>query len=251
MPPRLAPTSHSPPRFEAARPGHRRSTRPVRSPARARRRKSHPSRCTLGRSRRAPNPPAVVPTTASAITGPEPAWEEGAPMGATPATAPAAAPASAPPAAAASTRSAACRAARPRRSEMRAAMARAGSGDRRSGTWPAKRRWRSVTHPVASIDQWVYAFTESGVPQVHDLALTMETDFPDVDFPPGTMSPTTARATTTGRKLEWRFESLVTRPGDRAGSSGEDQPRPARCPHHVLRWSHCCSSRPCWSSSAS
>jgi inner membrane protein involved in colicin E2 resistance len=67
-----------------------------------------------------------------------------------------------------------------------------------------------IRYSSRGLDQWVYAFTESGVTQVHDLALTMTTDFPDVDFPPGTMSPTTARATTTGRKLEWRFGSLVT-----------------------------------------
>jgi inner membrane protein involved in colicin E2 resistance len=67
-----------------------------------------------------------------------------------------------------------------------------------------------IRYSSRGLDQWVYAFTESGVTQVHDLALTMTTDFPDVDFPPGTMSPTTARATTTGRKLEWRFGRLVT-----------------------------------------
>jgi hypothetical protein len=56
----------------------------------------------------------------------------------------------------------------------------------------------------------MYAFTEAGVTQVRNLAMTMTTDFPDVDFPPGTMSPTAARPTANGRKLEWRFESLVT-----------------------------------------
>jgi Inner membrane protein CreD len=67
-----------------------------------------------------------------------------------------------------------------------------------------------IRYSSRGLDQWIYAFAESGVTQVHDLALTMTTDFPDVDFPPGTMSPTTARATATGQKLEWRFESLVT-----------------------------------------
>jgi hypothetical protein len=67
-----------------------------------------------------------------------------------------------------------------------------------------------IRYSSRGLDQWLYAFAESGVTQVRDLALTMTTDFPDVDFPPGTMSPTTARVTTTGRKLEWKFESLVT-----------------------------------------
>lgn len=67
-----------------------------------------------------------------------------------------------------------------------------------------------VRYSSRGLDEWFYAFAESGVTQVHDLALTMTTDFADVDFPPGTMSPTTARTTTTGRKLDWKFESLVT-----------------------------------------
>jgi len=66
-----------------------------------------------------------------------------------------------------------------------------------------------VRYSSRGLDEWFYAFAESGVTQVHDLALTMTTDFADVDFPPGTMSPTTAR-TTTGRKLDGKFESLVT-----------------------------------------
>ena len=67
-----------------------------------------------------------------------------------------------------------------------------------------------VRYSSRGLDEWFYAFAESGVTQVHDLALTMTTDFADVDFPPGTMSPTMARTTTTGRKLDWKFESLVT-----------------------------------------
>jgi hypothetical protein len=45
---------------------------------------------------------------------------------------------------------------------------------------------------------------------VRDFELVMDTDFHDVDFPAGTLSPTTLRAVAGGRRLVWRFESLVT-----------------------------------------
>ncbi|MGH9330226.1 MAG: inner membrane CreD family protein [Vicinamibacterales bacterium] len=70
-----------------------------------------------------------------------------------------------------------------------------------------------IRYTSRGLDEWVYALTDSGVTQVRDLVLTMTTDFAAVDFPAGTMSPTTARTTPTGRHLEWRFASLVTGQG--------------------------------------
>jgi hypothetical protein len=87
-----------------------------------------------------------------------------------------------------------------------------------------------IRYSSRGLDQWVYAFTESGVTQVHDLALTMTTDFPDVDFPPD-YGPRDDDGTE-ARVAVWKPRD---RPGDRAGPSREDQPGPARCPHHVLR----------------
>jgi len=60
------------------------------------------------------------------------------------------------------------------------------------------------------LDQWVYALAESGVSQVQDLILRVKTDFDAVDFPVGTLSPTTRMPVGSGWQLEWTFVSLVT-----------------------------------------
>jgi inner membrane protein involved in colicin E2 resistance len=45
---------------------------------------------------------------------------------------------------------------------------------------------------------------------VRDFHLAMATDFDDVDFPDGAISPTASTAAGAGRKLSWDFASLVT-----------------------------------------
>lgn len=60
------------------------------------------------------------------------------------------------------------------------------------------------------LDHWRYAFAESGVGQVRDLSLRMRTNFDQVDFPAGTISPGSMTRTGAGRVLDWRFQSLVT-----------------------------------------
>jgi inner membrane protein involved in colicin E2 resistance len=67
-----------------------------------------------------------------------------------------------------------------------------------------------VTYVSRGLDEWRYALGESGVSQVRGLTLAVTTDFDDVDFPVGTMSPTTRTRTERGWRLEWRFASLVT-----------------------------------------
>jgi inner membrane protein involved in colicin E2 resistance len=67
-----------------------------------------------------------------------------------------------------------------------------------------------VTYASRGLDEWRYALSQSGVSQVRNLTVTVTTDFDDVDFPVGTMSPTTQTQTDRGRRLEWRFASLVT-----------------------------------------
>ena len=67
-----------------------------------------------------------------------------------------------------------------------------------------------VTYVSRGLDEWRYALAESGVSQVQDLTLRLTTDFDEVDFPAGTMSPTLRTATDRGLKLEWQFASLVT-----------------------------------------
>jgi hypothetical protein len=67
-----------------------------------------------------------------------------------------------------------------------------------------------IQYRSRGLDEWIYALAPSGVTQVRDLVLTMTTDFDAVDFPPGTMSPTTMTRTPRGRSIEWKFSSLVT-----------------------------------------
>jgi inner membrane protein involved in colicin E2 resistance len=67
-----------------------------------------------------------------------------------------------------------------------------------------------VTYVSRGLDQWRYALAESGVSQVRGLTVAVTTDFDDVDFPAGTVSPTTRTRTDRGWRLEWRFASLVT-----------------------------------------
>ncbi len=49
-----------------------------------------------------------------------------------------------------------------------------------------------------------------GVATIRDFALTMTTDFRDVDFPPGTLSPTEKRKSGKGWTLAWDKGTLVT-----------------------------------------
>ena len=60
------------------------------------------------------------------------------------------------------------------------------------------------------LDEWRYALAEAGVGQVRDLSLRMTTNFEDVDFPPGTMSPASIVRSGPGATLDWKFASLVT-----------------------------------------
>ena len=60
------------------------------------------------------------------------------------------------------------------------------------------------------LDDWTYAFAPEGVSNVQDFALDMTTDFRRIDFPAGTVSPTTKTPTGDGWRLGWQFQSLVT-----------------------------------------
>ena len=52
----------------------------------------------------------------------------------------------------------------------------------------------------------------------------MKTDFHEIDFPPGTLSPTEKAAEGSGWKLTWRFESMVT--GQKIGMDPPDRLNP-------------------------
>jgi inner membrane protein involved in colicin E2 resistance len=59
------------------------------------------------------------------------------------------------------------------------------------------------------LDTWHYSLGEN-VTQVRDFVLEMTTNFRDVDFPQGTMSPTEKQQTKNGWVLSWRYKNLVT-----------------------------------------
>ena len=72
-----------------------------------------------------------------------------------------------------------------------------------------------VAYDSRGLDKWSYAFAQQGVSEVADFVLAMTTDFVDVDFPAGTMSPSDKHQQGAGWRLTWRFASLVT--GQRVG----------------------------------
>jgi hypothetical protein len=92
-------------------------------------------------------------------------------------------------------------------------------------TLPAQAEGRlEVEYRTRGLGPWIYALGTGTVQQVRDFELVMTTDFPDVDFPPGTLSPTTMDQEPSGRRLTWRFESLVT--GQRIGVDPPDRLNP-------------------------
>src|SRR5262249_16808465 len=65
----------------------------------------------------------------------------------------------------------------------------------------------AVAYRSRGIGTWSYVFGD-GVSQVKDFALALKTNVDDVDYPSGSMSPSTREAG--GRSLTWKFANLVT-----------------------------------------
>jgi hypothetical protein len=57
---------------------------------------------------------------------------------------------------------------------------------------------------------WTYSFGPQGISEVRDFSLDMATDFRDIDFPAGTISPVKRAQEGRGYRLAWTFASLVT-----------------------------------------
>jgi inner membrane protein involved in colicin E2 resistance len=81
-----------------------------------------------------------------------------------------------------------------------------------------------VSYTSRGLGDWIYAFAGDGVAQVQDFDLTVHTDFDAIDFPAGTLSPTTRERDGTGWRLGWRFASLVS--GQRIGMDLPDRLNP-------------------------
>jgi inner membrane protein involved in colicin E2 resistance len=67
----------------------------------------------------------------------------------------------------------------------------------------------SVGYRSQGLGTWHYSLGDN-VTQVRDFVLEMHTDFRDIDFPYGTMSPTEKRQTKDGWRLTWKYRNLVT-----------------------------------------
>lgn len=67
-----------------------------------------------------------------------------------------------------------------------------------------------VSYRSRGLDTWIYSFRGNEVSQVRDFELTLSTDFLEIDFPAGTLSPSEEVETDTGMGLVWRFDNLVT-----------------------------------------
>lgn len=73
---------------------------------------------------------------------------------------------------------------------------------------PGERRAYRIAYRSRGTSSWHYQLT-AGTGQVNDFRLVMDTDFEDVDFPAGTLSPTRHVASGSSWNGEWRFEKLV------------------------------------------
>jgi hypothetical protein len=67
-----------------------------------------------------------------------------------------------------------------------------------------------VGYTSRGIGTWMYAFADSGVAQVKDFRLDMRTNFADVDYPSGTMSPSEQSGSGDARHLTWAFANLIS-----------------------------------------
>lgn len=71
-----------------------------------------------------------------------------------------------------------------------------------------------VGYRTQGLDQWRYLFArgtddKASVTEVRDFRLVMETDFPDIDFPNDSISPTSKARTDNGWRLTWEYKNLI------------------------------------------
>lgn len=66
-----------------------------------------------------------------------------------------------------------------------------------------------ISYRSQGLDWWRYSFG-SNVNRVKDFELTMTTNFKEIDFPEGTISPMSRDETTDGWRLRWKSENLIS-----------------------------------------
>jgi len=67
-----------------------------------------------------------------------------------------------------------------------------------------------VQYQSRGLENWTYAFASSGAAQVRDFNLVMRTNFREIDFPAGTVSPGQKTETPNGWTLTWNFANLIS-----------------------------------------
>jgi len=77
---------------------------------------------------------------------------------------------------------------------------------------PGERIAFSVNYLSRGRASWTYMPVQ-GAGEVTDFSLALTTDFPGIDYPPGTMSPSERVQTNEGWALNWKFERLITGKG--------------------------------------
>lgn len=79
---------------------------------------------------------------------------------------------------------------------------------------PGETRAYVVSYKSRGIATWHYGDRHSGLAggagRARHFDLSMETNFADVDFPPGTLSPSRRQAMSGGWSGHWKFDSIVT-----------------------------------------
>jgi hypothetical protein len=71
-----------------------------------------------------------------------------------------------------------------------------------------------LAYKSRGLERWDYRLGD-GISQVQNFSLDMTTDFADIDFPAGTLSPSALTRDGESAKMSWAFDSLVT--GHRIG----------------------------------
>ena len=67
-----------------------------------------------------------------------------------------------------------------------------------------------VQYRSRGLGNWTYAFSPNGVAQVRDFNLVLRTNFRDINFPAGTVSPGVKTETANGWTLTWTFANLIS-----------------------------------------
>ena len=74
---------------------------------------------------------------------------------------------------------------------------------------PGKKHYVKLSYDSQGLDEWWYLFG-SGVTQVRDFKLVLNTDFDRIDFPQRGISPTDKKKTEKGWELTWKYTNLLS-----------------------------------------